>query len=63
MIFYTLVIIILKFLYQLPLFCGSPSFSLFLYSTSHECSTSYISPKVLASRIDFIIGIRKFSGI
>ena len=62
MIFYTIIIIILKFLYQLPIFCGSPPYSLFHYDGDIACENIRVNPSDLINRIDFIIGIRKFSG-
>jgi hypothetical protein len=55
---YLLTIISLKFLYQLPIFCGTPVYTFY----SDKCNNEDLIPQVLASRIDYIIGIHKFSG-
>ena len=56
---YMLTVIFLKFIYQLPLFCGTPEFSLYSLET---CSSQEISAEALMSRLDYIIGIHKFTG-
>ena len=61
-IFYTVLIIIVKFLYQLPIFCGSPPFTIFFYTGDSVCISRSFSEAELISRIDYIIGIHKFSG-
>ena len=55
---YMLTIISLKFLYQLPIFCGTPVYTFY----SDKCNNEELLPNELASRIDYIIGIHKFSG-
>jgi hypothetical protein len=55
---YVLTIISLKFLYQLPIFCGTPVYTFY----SDRCNNEDLIPQVLASRIDYVIGIHKFSG-
>ena len=55
---YVLTIISLKFLYQLPIFCGTPVYTFY----SDKCNNEDLIPQVLASRIDYVIGIHKFSG-
>lgn len=61
-IFYTITIIIIKYLYQLPIFCGSPPFTLFFYTGEAACISRGFNEVDLISRIDYIIGIHKFSG-
>lgn len=56
---YMLLVIFLKCIYQLSLFCGTPEFSLFSVET---CSSQLISAEALMSRLDYIIGIHKFTG-
>lgn len=56
---YTLVVLFLKFVYQLPLFCGTPPYLPFPFG---ECVNTIVIPEILVSRIDYIIGIHKFSG-
>ena len=56
---YMLIIIGFKFIYQLPLFCGTPAFTLF---SIDGCSNKRILPEVLIMRIDYIIGIHKYAG-
>lgn len=58
MMSYMLTIISLKFLYQLPIFCGTPVYTFY----SDKCNNEDLIPQVLASRVDYIIGIHKFSG-
>jgi piezo-type mechanosensitive ion channel component 1/2 len=55
---YMLTVISLKFLYQLPIFCGTPVYTFY----SDKCNNEDLIPQVLANRIDYIIGIHKFSG-
>ena len=56
---YLLAVIVLKFLYQLPLFCGSPAFTLVAFQ---ECAAAPVIPESLIQRLDYIIGIHKFAG-
>ena len=51
-------IISLKFIYQLPIFCGTPVYTFY----SDKCNNEDLIAPVLAPRIDYIIGIHKFSG-
>ena len=46
----------LKFLYQLPLICSSPVFSVL------SCNDVEISREVLVRRLDYIIGLQKYTG-
>jgi hypothetical protein len=60
---YTLTVLALKFFYQFPLFCGTPSFA--IYSMSEGCpkvEAATTSEQLLVSRLDYIIGIHKFAG-
>lgn len=59
MMIYVLSIIGIKFLYQLPIFCGTPAYSLF---SIEGCSAIPALPEVLIIRLDYIIGIHKFAG-
>ena len=43
----------------MPFFCGTPPYT--LVSTG-ICESIYLSKEELIKRIDFIIGIRKYSG-
>lgn len=61
-VFYTVLIIMVKFLYQLPIFCGTPPLSFFFYTGESACSSRSFSEAELVSRIDYIIGIHKFAG-
>jgi hypothetical protein len=56
---YMFLTVALKFIYQLPIFCGTPPYSLF---SIEGCQTSPIPIEILFNRIDYIIGIRKFAG-
>jgi len=53
---YMLLAILLKFIVQLPFFCSSPVFGFW------NCQEQDIEPELLVRRIDFIIGLQKFSG-
>ena len=53
---YMLVAILLKFVVQLPVFCSSPVFGFW------NCLEQDIEPEFLVRRIDFIIGLQKYSG-
>jgi hypothetical protein len=54
-------VIIAKFLYQLPLFCATPPFTLY---DPEQCSSSdhHIPLDVLMKREDYMIGLRKYWG-
>lgn len=56
---YLFIAIMLKMLYQLPLFCGDPSFTLVF---SKSCHFDEIPMNNFYNRLDVIIGIRKFHG-
>lgn len=56
---YMLFTVAIKFIYQLPIFCGSPPYSLF---SSEGCATTPVIPEILLRRVDYIIGIHKFAG-
>jgi piezo-type mechanosensitive ion channel component 1/2 len=59
---YLLCVIIAKFLYQLPLFCATPPFTLY---DPEQCSSSddrHIPLDVLMKREDYMIGLRKYWG-
>jgi len=58
MMTYMLSVISLKFIYQLPIFCGTPVYTFY----SDKCNNEDITSKELASRVDYIIGIHKFAG-
>lgn len=45
-----------KLLIQLPVFCSTPAFGVF------QCDEEEQSMAILVTRIDFIIGLTKFSG-
>ena len=53
---YMLVVIFLKFLVQLPIFCSSPVFNIY------GCIEQEFEPEILVRRLDFIIGLHKFNG-
>ena len=53
---YVLVTISAKLVIQLPVFCSSPAFGTF------NCNEEVQNPLSLVTRIDFIIGLTKFSG-
>lgn len=55
---FVLTIVSLKFIYQLPLFCGTPVYTFY----SDKCNNEDITSQELSTRIDYIIGIHKFSG-
>lgn len=60
---YVLSVVALKFFYQFPIFCGTPAFTLF--SVSDGCPSveaAANSEQILVTRIDYVIGIRKFAG-
>lgn len=56
---YELAVIFAKFMYQLPIICGTPAFTLFSFD---KCNMQTIPPEVLVNRIDYIIGLHKYSG-
>jgi hypothetical protein len=75
MLSYTLVLISVKFLYQLPIFCGSPAFHFrstywpasnkpqsddaYCYDPSAEHDQQFLA--TLTTRIDYVVGIHKFT--
>ena len=42
------------------MFCGTPAYTLYSISTCQD--STYLTPEVLLVRIDYIIGIHKYSG-
>ena len=58
---YSGTLIVIKFIYQLPFFCGNPMFS--VYTPSGLCDTSYVDSLTLWCRFDYLLGIYKFNGI
>ena len=64
MLYYTGLILMLKFLYQLPFFCGTPAFNFNnIFSTDdYSCDVYLNDPWTLTKRYDYIIGIVKFTG-
>ena len=56
--YYTLILLVVLLAYQLPLFCGTPPYS--FYSKATEYCTM-VPSEDLGGRIDFLIGIHKFS--
>ncbi len=61
MLYYTIFVIFAKYFYQLPVFCGSPPYTLYHYD-GEICENTLINPSDLINRIDYIIGLRKYSG-
>ena len=55
---YMLTIISIKFIYQLPIFCGTPIYTFY----SDKCNNEDLIPQTMSTRADYIIGIHKFSG-
>jgi len=53
---YLVVVIALKFFYQIPLICSSPEFVMW------NCNDVEIAPEILVRRLDYIIGLQKFNG-
>jgi hypothetical protein len=53
---YMVIVIFCKLLVQLPIFCSSPAFSMW------NCDAEEIPSEALVSRIDYVIGLQKFSG-
>lgn len=56
---YLFIIILMKMMYQLPLFCGDPSFTLVF---SKECKFNEVTANSFYKRFDVMLGIRKFNG-
>ena len=56
---FNITVISLKFLYQLPFFCGTPQYAINFFQ---QCDMRELTPEVLFNRIDYIIGIKKYSG-
>lgn len=59
LMYYMFFTLTLKFLYQLPMFCSSPAFHFY---TNEGCDNNEVPADILLTRLDFIIGITKFSG-
>ena len=53
---YILVVLALKLTYQIPIFCSSGPFQI------TNCNEIYVDPAVLVNRIDYVIGLQKFTG-
>lgn len=58
-IYYKFMLIIVKMIYQLPVFCST---SFYTFSFLDSCASDEIDPLILYQRIDFLVGIRKFYG-
>lgn len=56
---YMLITVAVKFLYQLPIFCGTPAYEFF---SVEACESYPVLEETLVGRIDYIIGVHKFSG-
>ena len=61
MLIYTIMLILIKFVYQLPIFCGSPPYTLFRFKGDF-CENIQLNQNEIVSRIDYLIGIRKYTG-
>ena len=57
---YLLCVIIAKFLYQLPIFCASPAFTIY---EPEICKSQRVPLDVLVQREDYLIGLRKYWGV
>ena len=57
---YSLIIVGVKFFYQLPIFCGTPAFS--IWTMKDGCEAHVMDPAILVRRFDYIFGIYKFTG-
>ena len=53
---YVLIAMMMKLAIQLPLFCSTPAFGIY------NCVEDPVAEVILVTRIDYIIGLRKFSG-
>ena len=59
---YSFIIIAVKLLFQLPLFCGFPVYAVFVLFDSNHCQSYSITPQELTESFAYILGIRKYNG-
>ncbi|TNV87609.1 hypothetical protein FGO68_gene11570 [Halteria grandinella] len=57
--YYQLTVFVAKFFYQFPLFCASPEFTFFSFE---QCSYQKVPSEALIKRLDYIIGLHKYTG-
>jgi hypothetical protein len=62
MIIYSLLIITIKLIYQLPFFCGYPSFAVFNIFNENYCDYYNLSDQQITEGFEYIIGLRKYNG-
>ncbi|CAD8103233.1 unnamed protein product [Paramecium sonneborni] len=63
LLIYTIIIISLKFIYQMPIFCDSPPYRFIGFSQEEACEPRVTTQQEKITRIDYVIGIRKYQGI
>jgi hypothetical protein len=61
LLLYIMIIISLKFIYQMPIFCDSPPYTLIGFTDSENCEPRIATITEKITRLDYIIGIRKYN--
>jgi hypothetical protein len=61
MIIYMIIILSLKFVYQMPIFCDTPPYTFIGFSNNESCEPRVPTITEKISRIDYLIGIRKYN--
>jgi hypothetical protein len=59
---YSLLVITIKILYQLPFFCGYPFYSVFNIFRDNYCEYYTVTEQQITLSIDYLIGLRKYNG-
>ena len=62
MILYSIIILSLKLIYQLPFFCGYPFLSIFNVFTETHCEVFNLTDIEIVESLAYIIGLRKYNG-
>lgn len=61
LLIYIMVVISLKFVYQMPIFCDSPPYTFIGLSHEESCEARMPTVNERITRIDYVIGVRKYS--
>jgi hypothetical protein len=61
LLIYIMVVLSLKFIYQMPIFCDSPPYTFIGFSDGEACEARVATINEKITRIDYVIGIRKYN--
>ncbi|CAD8106067.1 unnamed protein product [Paramecium sonneborni] len=62
LLIYAIIIISLKFIYKMTIFCDSPPYTFIGFAQEEACEPRVTTQQVKITRIDYVIGIRKYQG-